>query len=304
MGFVQDITRSYNSWQEWLAYVSADTSDGEGSYIRSSQTRHPAMLRHFTSERAIREFYGTATFAEAMQLARRGWPEGARKAQAFGATLVDRIVGRVEREDIAFDVEGTQFDVARMLTNEPEHWTRWETTQEASHSIGNKCISICLNGSVHWMIARDVIVARGAAVVALANLLEYAGYNVEITLAFRTEYRGALTSLITLKRYGEPSDMATVAFALAHPSSARRLNFAAKERESNDMRELLDAVASGCYGYPRDLPEAQQSSYSVYINAGNESNGFGAWNDPNASEQWVLDKLANAGVRLLDAEGK
>lgn len=299
-----DITRTYANWQAWLAHVTSDALDTD-DFARSSLTRYPQRPRWFSSERSVKEFYGTDTFDDAVMLARRGWPEGARKAQAFSTTLVERVVGRVEREDIAFDVEGAYFDTARLLRSEPEHWIRWETTQEATQSVGSKCISICLNGSVHWAIDRDIIVARGAAVVALAALLEYANFNVELTLAFRTEnHQGqALTSLITLKRYGEPSDVATIAFALAHPSSPRRLNFAAKEQESKDVRRALGVTSNGVYGYPKDLPEVAQKEFSVYLPAGSTENGFGHWNDANATESWVLDQLVKAGVRVLDTEG-
>lgn len=285
-----DIKR-FDNWQSWLYYTCEKAHDTANADMGQASRRE-----------GEREWYGTDNFANAEALARKGWREGAKHVEAFQAVLTERIVGRIEKEDVAFDTEGAGFDVGRMLTGEPEHWVRWETLNDAAVAPANRCVHIIMNGTVHCGVDRRTIIARGAAVAALAALLEYAGYNVRLDVVHASGWRTMHAYVIRIKDYGQPVDAGTLAFAVAHPSSLRRLAFSAMEHETREEREANGYQNMGGYGSPGDLPPAEREG-AIYVAAGSVNN-HGSWEDSNAAEAWVLDQLAEHGIRLVDRDGQ
>ena len=278
--------RSYDTWTAWLAYVTgpSELADAE----RASRQRD----ERFTS---------TKTWDDALRLARHGWREGAAMTRAYAQALTTRIVGRVEREDLVYDVEGMGYDVARLLDGAPEHWQRWQPTGDSEDRAGNRLIRVLMNASVSCGVPTRTIVARGAACCALVELLEYAGARVQLDVTWPcTGYSisEVLTHLVCVKRFAAPLDMSTVAFAVAHPSALRRLVFSAQEREAAAVRSAY-GVPKGGYGIPAEVPPAERGKGTLYVPCASTADGD--WNDANATERWVLEQLRTQGVTVTDA---
>ena len=75
----------------------------------------------------------------------------------------------------------------------------------------------------------SAMINKGSAVVALVDQIEQAGQRVELIACQRSETRGCAYDeqhvFITVKAADELLDLDRVAFAMAHPSMLRRINF-------------------------------------------------------------------------------
>ena len=99
------------------------TSFGPGRFVARCETaaeflNPPVRLSNCREAEYIGEadWRGTGTYAEAEQLIRTGWPDGARQAAAMAAKLDGVLASAAHREtwETAWDVAGDEADVARV----------------------------------------------------------------------------------------------------------------------------------------------------------------------------------------------
>lgn len=245
---------------------------------------------------------GTRTFEDALKLAREGWPEGSAKVAALADAMVNRISAKIERQDLYFDVEGADYDMGLYLKGEPECWNRWQT--EISEGQGTRIFKLIYNISASGSVSGETITAKGAAVAALIQCLEYAGNRVELWIASGTcehysyERDGSennqpatLETYTLLKPADQPCDMDRIAFALAHPATLRRLNFAVRESWVEFMAEVRDS-----YGYSCDVAERGD----IYI--AKSFAGEPYWSSPESAQAWIMAELEKQGVKISKSE--
>lgn len=265
----------FATWGDFLEFV-----DGE-----------PLPGSDCSSQRSSYDFTGTESFAEARKLAQHGWTEGTERVRSIVRRLEARLLHRIVREDVNYDVEGMGFDVARYIEGEPEHWVRLEesTMQEDSH----RHVKVIVHGGALGDVSTETMLAKGAVAAALVELLEFAGHNVELHhVAAVEKKRGAglyFASWIRLKAYDQPLDMDRVAFALAHPSMHRRLTF--KVRERCDA-----ALTQWSYGATEDCDPKDGSLYVPSARSGD------IWTNPAKAEAFVVAALASQGVIVSDED--
>lgn len=281
-GSDNDHVMRFESWDDFVEAASTPSDTWTDSYVSSRNT----------DERG--GWYGTPSFAAARKLALNGWQEGREQIAKLTRNLEVRLLSRIVREDVNYDVEGMAFDVARYLEGEPEHWARLEesTMQADSH----KHVRIVMNTIVSGGVTTDVMIARGSVIAALVELLEYAGTRVELWAGFGARIRagGRYDLQVRVKAYDQPLDMARVAFALAHPSMSRRMGFALIEHAPAHLEKYLH----GGYGAPEFELDAQDAS--LYISGACVYDA--QWRTPELAEVWLVAELARLGVVLRDEE--
>lgn len=175
-------------------------------------------------------FHGTANFEEAVSIARTGWPQGAARAVAIGASVsaAVRDVINANASSYAWDVAGQFIDIGRYLTGEPECFG---TIVEDAEAIKKPVVKLVVNLSASACVSADTLVARGVAVVAAVDILEAAGRRVEVVAATaHHSYSTQLEIRIPVKSAGQPLDIDRLAFCLAHPSFYRRLIWSVSEQ--------------------------------------------------------------------------
>lgn len=198
------------------------------------------------------EFYGTATFEDAVALASQGWPEGAARASAVRASLDaavrDCVVAR--QAGFSWDVTGETIDVGKFLAGEPECCL---TQSETGESASGRIVRIVANVAASGSVSAESLFARGAVVLAAIDILEGLGHRVELTVA-----RGTTTAkvggkvlqiLVPVKSAGQPLDVDRLAFCLCHPGFLRRLTWSVSEQYGYIPSETWPApveVAEGC----------------------------------------------------------
>ena len=270
----------FGSWGEFLDHCLSKKPD----YCRSESSR----------DGGDRQWYGTPTYESAEKLAREGWREGTGLVAARSKAMVDKVAFRIIKQDYTYDVcDGIGFDVALVASNIPEHWMRPIDVESIGQST--RFVRIRFNMAVSAGVSADVIRAKGAAVAALVELLEYGGCRVELTTvaALGAGYgRDGKVAVweVKVKDYDQPLDMGRVAYALVHPSMFRRHIFSAMERSP---QEVVESVTHCSYGMPTDSAHAEDE---VYI--GKALLGDSQWLDPASAESWIIDQLKAQGIEL------
>lgn len=160
------------------------------------------------------------SMADALRMARDGWPEGAETARK----LHDGITASLpERRRLArFDVAGTVPSVPRALAGNPLHMRRMVAKATNQRPI----ITLTCSIAVNWGFPPDAMIAHAAAVAAIVDFLEQDGFRCEVLMVGRTDNsRLAAEIAIKLKSAEQPLNLSVLAFGLGHPALWRRMIF-------------------------------------------------------------------------------
>ena len=232
---------------------------------------------------------GTPTFAEAVDFARNGWKDGVNRAAKIAEPLIDLVASQLCRDEYRYDFTGIDFDMTRVLENDPESWIQHESVNVKAPG---KILRIVCNCFVSSGISESVIIARGAVIAALIQLLERGGFRVQFDLVCAGKLRKYVTpqeTWCTIKAPDQDLDLSRLIFAVAHPSMFRRIMFAIAETFPVDVR---NAVVSGCYWSPSEA-----------LDQGDLYFGCAKWSDPNwanptSARKWLAKTLQDQGIEL------
>ena len=226
-------------------------------------------------------FYGTENFDQAMNMARYGWTEKIDKIRKL-ETEIPQIYKTVPIPETKFSVAGNAVDIGRYLIGVPDcmRQTRRKISEYAD--ITHKYVKIVVNVAVSWTLGEDDIFNRGKNIATVINALESNNIHTKLILMTqsyenKTEEQKQskvqsndaprYTIFITLKDYKDNFYLEKLMFPLAHRSFLRRLVFAAKERESKDIRQKFGFFNGGGYGIPGDIFDDSDEN-TLYFNAG------------------------------------
>lgn len=240
------------------------------------------------------EWQGTATYEDAAAMA-HGWQDGARMIERVKATL--KVKTSRTRNTTAMAVTGPgSLSMGNLMAGHPAPYVVFKPTNQVKRGRG-KVVKVLVNVSASGMVSTEVIERRGAAVVALIDALENAGRRVEVTgvMAITPSARygstGRLEYRIDLKRAESRLNLASLAFALAHPSMLRRFCFAAVESENADNRQMFGA--GGSYGIPADVTPEEGTIYLGRMHGLDRQ-----WDAPETAAEWVRTEAAKQGVKI------
>lgn len=244
---------------------------------------------HKTTGLFVAGWSGTSNFNAAVELARRGWPEGAAKVKAISAATITKVTSLMDETQILMDVSGLDFDMGAYMSGQPEHWMTEHT--ETVEGRANRHVRVVFNYGALGDVSGEVKIAKGAAVAALVACLEAAGNRVELIGATLTtdHSAGVLQTYTMLKAADQPLDIDRIAFALVNPAMQRKLHFA--------IRESLDWFCVGGgdeVGASDDIPIGPERG-DIYIGAGR---GGVQWTDSTKMQAWVIEQLEKQGVVL------
>jgi hypothetical protein len=224
------------------------------------------------------DWFGTATFEEALDLAVTGWDEPRAKVQA----IVDRVTPKVRRSltprlTRQMGTKGRKVLPNRYAQGHPRHTIQRVRSMEAAHT---RTVTILVNGSFSAGVSTEVITGQGAAVLSLIDALHYMGVSTEVWVSRCVQGGpGEYQSAVKVKGFEDQAGTDRLMFAIAHPSMLRRLQFAVME---------ADREAPRYYGYGTpSAPKVQGMTFDVTIGA-NPYQVQEAAADPVA---WVLTQV-------------
>ncbi|MFD1044176.1 hypothetical protein ACFQ1S_00485 [Kibdelosporangium lantanae] len=153
-----------------------------------------------------------------------------------------------------FEVDGSDVDVARYLSGEPENMISYSLVTTPTTG---RVISLAVNLGATGGVSVGDMVKRGKSVVALVYALERMGLSTELFADSQSGSRDlrpeTTREMVKVKGASDALDPAMIMFALAHPSFYRGLLFASMHAHPARFHEPLDIGRS--YGNVlRDLP--------------------------------------------------
>lgn len=267
---MNSITRRFESWDAFVNYAAPERPDS-------------------ASRLGNRAWSGTASFSEALDLARGGWVEGLKRIRPMAAR-VEAAGARGIRWDVVRDVSGAWVDVGEYLRGVPECMV---SPVECEAPVAGPIVTLVVAGSASSCVSADSIMRRGAACVSLVDALEAAGRRVEIVLSFAVSSHAGSAKhelRVVVKRADMQLSPEVVAFSLAHPASLRRIAFGAWEQEGDDARRYWEFTMSGGYGRPTDTAERGD----VYVPTGVTTE----FESDAAAQRWVVERLREQGVEV------
>jgi hypothetical protein len=198
----------------------------------------------------------SGTFEDLSRVMREGDQEGADKvrdmADGLSVPLLDSIRRRPQwadqGEEVCMDrVRGGQLDVA---------WRRPSRRMINMRPNVHLVVDYCENGSMD----AACLSLRGAACLALADLLNAAGYNVKIS-GYQAGRNAPMSSVefLTIKDYQSPMDVASLSSVVCLTAFFRVIGFMKIIKTADDTKQ---PVADG-YGHARHLTNKELLSYGL-----------------------------------------
>jgi hypothetical protein len=275
------MTRTVQAFDSFQAFI--DAAERGPSRMRENTRRSRGTDRQ--------EFTWTATYQEAVDLARHGWPDGTARARVLTDAVVDKVSAILYREDWQPSHEGGRGDVdpERYAAGDPECVLAPVIVEDLSP---RRAVHIVVNGNALGDVSASSMALRGAAAAALAELLVLAGYQVKVTLCgtsagFKEHADWIHEVRVTVKDYQEHLDLARLTYAVGHPSTFRRHVFSLREQQSAEFRQAFK-VGTG-YGRTCDAPSDRGDIYIGGL--------AGLWSAERVAS-WIIQTLREQGVAI------
>jgi hypothetical protein len=267
-----------------------------GEFVSACESAKPAFPnisnRVYSKHTDSPDWFGTSTFEDAIALAWQGWAEGTEKAFRYSEALRDSLSSLLEQLHVSYSVVGNGLDIGKYTAGHPETWQRYDF--EVTEGTGTRHVKIVFNAAVSCGVDADTIIAKGSAIAALVQLLEMTGCQVEVWMG--QGWKGSSTGnvkeiLVQIKEPGQPLDLPRLVFALAHPSTTRRLAFALLEAD----KVYIDVDEMG-HGFPHDV--RMQGD----IVLGRAMYGETQWKNPDETRKWIIETLKQQGVTVREQQ--
>lgn len=231
---------------------------------------------------------------DAVSLGLYGWREGEKlmQAQIAQAVIVQKLF---LRKAVGVDVGGAYPNVPLAVAGDP----MCMVTPDSESTKTKPIVRIVINVAVSGNVPREVIHARGGAILAWVDELERCGYRCEIVV-IETGIFGRTSSspkgimfMATGKLPEEPLDIDRMSFLLCHPAMQRRIFFSLYEGDETFEKSLgLTKAQLMTYGQPTDeISSDWIGAHSVYFPALRR-----------ATDDWSSPEMAAAAVERMIAK--
>lgn len=207
------------SIEQLADYLESDTGSPKGKFKDNPSSR--------TNEPSERWDLGTG-WDGAVEIARNGWREGARKVRAALATIEGDMI--LTPPQVA-DVAGGVLDVAAHVAGSPDCFD-----VDDDEAVGkSRVVRLLVPLSASGMVAAQHLLNRGAAIASVVDALEAGGVSVELEVIVTAgDGKHQATGRHFVKRAGEPLNLDAIATSIVHPATFRRLHFASLEALGNE----------------------------------------------------------------------
>lgn len=213
---------NFSSFEDFLKASRKNAREDESSHTGSPQ------------------FTGTRSYNEAVELARKGWPEGRNAMEMVRSEISTKIYQKIQKQEVYRDVAGAYVDVGAFLSGEPENMMEFHEVEKP----GPRVVKLAIKGNYNCNLSKEKVNWWGVAVLALIDSLEYAGTRVEIDwVASIYNHKDQHTRSVTrcnIKQSDEALDVDRLAFMLGHPSMLRRLWFGVAEGAPDKIRRKYE----------------------------------------------------------------
>lgn len=282
----EKVVRTWGDLTEFVEYALGESEAPIGT--RSSRTEEVAGTR--------RGFYGSPNMGAAEGMA-FNWKEGADRVNKLRAKVS---LGNIRKEKtvVALRKAPGRIDMGRVMQGHPYAFQRAVDSDNDAKGMSRNVVDIVLNACASAAVDTKTIEARGAAVLALAEALEQRGKRVRITVGMANDRGCGLDYRIVVKQPGQPLNLNSVAFCVAHPSFFRRFIFSAMEREPREVRASVGIADQGWgYGTVGEFKADTMPPNVIYM-GGADFRRSTQWNDPAYVQEWIKETMRGQGIEI------
>ena len=170
---------------------------------------------------------GTKTMEGALELMENGWKEGADLIERVRTQILAQ--NPIRKKAVVYGIVGGVPDVPRAVAGDLKNMKDMGTTASRRRPV----ITLLCNMAANCGVSATAISNRAAAVAAVVDEIEAAGFSCEVITTATTAGGGwdgqkgfsAMTSIV-IKRSDQPVDILKMAYTLGHASMFRRMIFA------------------------------------------------------------------------------
>lgn len=229
-----------------IRHFTFDSIEDYLSYLEKAEVQE-AFAGGASSETGSEEFTGTTSLEHAISLARFGWHDGFNDLVRLTDDVKRAMDYTPEVNSTFHDYVGFAPDVKAYMEGSPICMINAPVVQKPH-------IDVYMNTSIDGFADENEVYLRGAAVLALCEVVEATGIMVDLHL-FEMSFidKDVMYSEFTVKGRDERVNLAKLHFPLCHPSWVRRLNF----RLIETMPGVTQAWA-GSYGIPAERKMAEE----------------------------------------------
>jgi len=240
------------SWPEFLEYVDWKDDDILPVSKRSSH------------ESGKRNWYGTESFAEALNLAKYGWTEKLSEIKQLELKEIPAYKQMYQTE-IKYCMAGGSVNIGRFLMGIPDCMQR--QVIRSGFNIPAGFAKVVVNASCNADVSVEKFFAYGMKISSVVNTLELANIRTEIILTEQTlKHSNSYRIFITLKNSEDSFYLEKLMFPVAHVSFQRRLCFSEHERNSSEVRNAFGFYDGGGYGQSDDEFDGADDKNTLYFN--------------------------------------
>lgn len=210
-----------------------------------------------------KQFTGTDSWNEALDLAHGGWNEGVSKIK----NVIDKIeiLGTETKFEAVYDVTGDTVDIGRYLSNVPENMIQWELTENKTHKV----VNMYFNAGAGWDRTTDELINYGAVGLSVLDYLESSGTRVNLFVYVSTKQNGidcngnkidknskkrkSCDLIVQIKHESESLNLPICAFAICHPSFLRRFYFRWLENQPHLWSSSYGSISRMAANYSTDI---------------------------------------------------
>ena len=217
------------------------------------------------------EFTGSDNFDEAIGFAVNGWHDG-RSDLASAAEFAMAKTQTIDKPEWVYAPAGALPNVPAAAAGVPANMmTMYNTNTNAKRPI----VTIYASFGASFMVTREAIIRRGAAIVALIDQIEQSGKRVKLVAYGANAIKGArsdgktydkMVYQVNVKESDEQLDLDRIAFTMAHPSMLRRCKFRV-------MECTFDNYIPG-YGSPIPMPVDMREDNAMHLGPMYDDTGF------------------------------
>ena len=269
------------------------TYDSLGEFLVAAQ-REPLIGNPSSREETGtfgEKWSGTSTFAEAIDLAVKGWAEGCKRLMTAMAAAQS---APAFTPALMMDVAGAYPIAALAAAGDPCSMVDLQPVEDRVRPIVRLVVQ--RGGSAAY--DPEEFMNYGAAVLSYIEGLEAASFRVEIEVAFAANIPPVDHYLsVIVKRAEDPLEIDRLAYVLTHPAFFRRIGFAVKESTPG----VAEHLHSQAYGYSRSpRPEEVDPRQIILPGVNMVSPGSKALKTPAAALKhlapMIEEQLKNAGM--------
>lgn len=238
-----------------VAYKFGDTRDFK-DYLALGGSYHTSQ----TSRQEPDDWNGGEDFEKNLERCTEGWDEHRSQVNQNAGQITADAYRETEslRPHAVVDFFGGAVDMGRYVTGDPENMIDFKL---APSNGQDKVCTLLVGVTANCGQNASDMVKRGAAIVALIDILAGTGRAVEVWVEATTwkdlEYKGgkrigqgnSCSVLVCVKPANGPMDLDQLLYMVAHPGAFRKSMFAAWEGMDQDGPHMSDVLSWG-YGFP------------------------------------------------------